>query len=574
MHGFDLASHRLLSDGSGAALLRPDGEVDWWCADRFDSVPTLWSILDPGGAAARFADVTAVARRDEPAEPTTTTTLRAACGAVEVRDGFVHRRLIRVCRCLDGALLLEHEVALGGFDGSPTIGPIRTCLRAPRWHWVALELSTTGVQVVKADAALHVLARAESSARSSGRATVARHHEQRVHDAMSVIRSCTFTSTGATIAAPTTSLPEAIGGDRQFDYRYAWLRDGSLAASVAALSGRLDIAQNHLSFVQYLDARLFDAPVVAVDGRPVPREREVVDVAGWCDSRPIRIGNDARMQLQYDALGFVADALFTYVECGGRLERALWRLLREIADRCSVREESETSGIWEFRKPRPLLSADIGRWIALDRAIRLVRARRPWTRRRRWHRARDECRTAVLAELREDGRLPQSYGGDPDDMDASALLVPIFGMLGKHDRRAHRLVDAHLEALSEGPHLRRYGPGDDGFTGVEGTFVPCSWWAVSALAQLGRLREAETRADMLCMSLPRLLPEQFDPSTETSLGNLPLVWSHAELARAMYMLDLAGKRRRAGAWAAGVVHTMRTVRTRFRSRRGSRSNGA
>jgi GH15 family glucan-1,4-alpha-glucosidase len=170
-------------------------------------------------------------------------------------------------------------------------------------------------------------------------------------------------------------------------------------------------------------------------------------------------------------------------------------------------------------------------------------------------------RDEVLGQLRPDGSLPQSTGATNGD--ATALWLVIYRLLPRRDQRAHRLVDATLAELSEqGCFLRRYPPMDDGFAGVEGAFVPCSWWAVSALAALGRVDEAEARADDLCTALPRLLPEEW---AGEALGNAPLVWSHAECARAMYLLTSAGVEARWGrvghaAWRIGRLVRLVTHR--------------
>jgi GH15 family glucan-1,4-alpha-glucosidase len=142
----------------------------------------------------------------------------------------------------------------------------------------------------------------------------------------------------------------------------------------------------------------------------------------------------------------------------------------------------------------------------------------------------------VLGVLGADGSLPQSYDDDTNRFDASALLVVMFGMLSGDDPRAAALVDRHLRELGDGVHMRRYSAMDDGFHGREATFVPCSWWAVTALSAIGRHDAADERCDALCRELPRLLAEEFDPATGESRGNLPLVWSHAEAARALHVL--------------------------------------
>ncbi len=200
----------------------------------------------------------------------------------------------------------------------------------------------------------------------------------------------------------------------------------------------------------------------------------------------------------------------------------------------------------------------------LDRALWIARGWRLWTRRRAWRAGRDVIAARVVAAIDEDGLLPQAYGGDGGP-DASALLAVAFGLLGPRDPRA-----ARLDRLGEGPYLRRYPAGsDDGFAGTEGAFLPVSFLAVTALARLGRVAQAERRLDALCARLPRLLLEEVDPATSRLLGNTPLVWSSAELARALYVLDAARRRQRwgrAGLWAWRLyryVSLRRRVRSRF-----------
>jgi GH15 family glucan-1,4-alpha-glucosidase len=282
---------------------------------------------------------------------------------------------------------------------------------------------------------------------------------------------------------------------------------------------------------------ILEAPVRTVGGDTVEAERAVTGVEGWCDSVPVRVGNAAGSQLQFDALGFVLDALSHYRRHDRRLRARLWSVTRILADRAADPTNAQPSnGIWEIRTPARFVSADIGCWLALDRALKLGR-RRPGALsvRRRWRRARDEVRARVLGALRADGTLPQVYGGDR--VDACALLLVVFGLLPATDPRAHRLVDATIGALGAGPLLHRYAPdGHDGFAAGEAPFVPASWWAVTALAVLGH-PDAQARADQLCEMLPMLQPEEFDPARREALGNTPLLWSHAECARALFELD-------------------------------------
>jgi GH15 family glucan-1,4-alpha-glucosidase len=393
-------------------------------------------------------------------------------------------------------------------------------------------------------------------------------HPERALDALSVIRACTYQPTGAVVASPTTSLPEAPGHDRQFDYRYTWLRDASLSTAVAALLGQPEDARRYLSFVHHAwgDEDLLTRPLVTVRGGQVPDEREVAGIAGWAGSQPVRVGNGARQQRQYDSLGLFAEAVSVYLQVGGRLDSRTWDLVQRLADQIAADDPGQpkdSNGIWEMREARPLVDGDIGRWLLLDRALWIARGWRPWTRRGHWRRARDTIAQRVRSAVDDNGMLPQAYGQEPPAPDASALMAVAFGLFQRDDQRAHRLVDGLLERLGAGQHLYRYPPGgDDGFAGREGAFMPMSFLAVTALAHLGRTDEAERRLDRLCASLPRLLSEEVDPQTGRLLGNTPLVWSHAELARAVYVLDAAKRKDTWSVWGLWAWRLQRYARLR------------
>ncbi|MEJ7844398.1 MAG: glycoside hydrolase family 15 protein [Acidimicrobiales bacterium] len=594
-----LAAHRLLGDGGSAALVTDDGVVDWWCAPRFDSPPLLWSLLDPAGAASRWVGASFVAVDGRPAGPTATTVVRTEGRRVRLRDGLVAvdggTCLVRAARVEDGPpLVLVHELALGGFDaawatpptfeststhGSITVLADGTSTTTDERWWRATMTATTdgwtgvvigvdaGVPWATVDAAVDALDDVAAAAVGElRRARLPRHHPERAADALAVLAACTDRTTGATVAAPTTSLPEVPGADRQFDYRYCWLRDAALATSVASLLGRRDIARRYLDFIAA--AALPDPnrcpPLLDVRGGAVPPERTIEGVRGWGASAPVRVGNAAADQVQYDAWGFVLEAVSVHLQTGGSLDDRTWQLVCAIAERTAAADFEPTNGIWELREPRLLISADIGRWLVLDRAIWIARAWRPFHRRRHWKRARQVALDRVLGAVEPHGGLPQ--GHDDPRPDAAALMAVVFGLLDPSDPRAARLVDATLRDLAVGPHLRRYPPGDDGFDGVEGAFVPVGWWAVCALAMIGRQPQAEALADELCATLPALLSEEVDPSSGAGLGNTPLVWSHMELARAMYVLDAARIRDRWGTLALWTWRLARYARLRWRHR--------
>jgi alpha,alpha-trehalase len=562
-----LESLRLVSDGRSAALVGPDAALHWWCWPRFDSPPLCWSLLDPRGGAARWLDAVHAGSDGDPAGPTTRTRLHVGFSArVEVWDGLVATDdggtdLIRLVRALDGPVEIRHSLALGGFfqpwatwtgnraefdrlpaisvsGGSTTSDPsgsalTQLCVEPSRWSALLI-----GREHHDAPDAEELAERLRASERARDRTAprrVSRTHAERIQHSLAVLAACTDRETGAVVAAPTTSLPEVVDGNRQFDYRYSWLRDSSVAIAAASLVGNHELAEEYVRFLTELGTdRLLETPMRTVDGALVPEEREVPGIAGWSGSRPVRIGNDASTQLQYDVLGFVADAMFTLRRTRGRLDRDLRAIVRLLADRAAEPREP-SNGIWEMRERADVVSGDIGRWLALDRALRLTSVLTRPGARRRWRRARDDARARVLGALLDDGSLPQVYGSD--DVDASGLLLVVFELLRASDPRAERLVSATIAALGAGPLLYRYPPdGRDGFDAGEGPFVPASWWAVTALAKIGH-PDAQARADELCHMLPALQPEGFDPGRREALGNMPLLWSHAECTRALFELD-------------------------------------
>jgi GH15 family glucan-1,4-alpha-glucosidase len=223
-----------------------------------------------------------------------------------------------------------------------------------------------------------------------------------------------------------------------------------------------------------------------------------------------------------------------------------------------------SSGVWELRTPQLLVSEELARWVGLDRAIRVDRHRRPWRRQRRWVEARDAARERVERALDPTtGLLPRVFGGEPTDVDAAALLTAINGFWSRRDPRTERVVRGTIELLERGAFLRRYRPFDDGFVGIEGCFVPASWWAVSALAVIGDIDGAERRADEMCRLLPRLQPEEWDVESGQPLGNTPLLWSHTEAARALYHLHVARIRRPFGPLGVALWVTGRRMRLRL-----------
>lgn len=589
-----LGTLRVLADGTTSALLRRDGDVVWWCLPGLDDDPVLWALLDAAGPAARWCGARPADAETVPAAPALRTVLRTAAGRVECLDGLLSGPsgplLVRMVRALDGALDVEHEVTGAGRSWEGRVpelharadtGPLLegdaarlVRLTAPRDTWRALLLGAGDLPGLSAEDALERLSglRGDQERRLADVRLPAAHPE-RTLDALRVLHACTLNGSGAVAASLTTSLPEAVPGNRQWDYRACWLRDASLAVSVASLVGAHSSAERFLTFArEALDGRPLDAaPVFALDGGPVQPERTVDDVAGWAGTGPVRVGNGAQGQVQHDALGLYVEAVSVHVQTGGSLHDDTWETVRRIADGLAALVldggVQPSHGVWELREPRRLVSEDVGRWLALDRAVSIARGWRPTTRRRHWKRAAEVLRARVLASARPDGTLPLDHDDPDGPTDASALLVALLGL--QRGQAGRELVEATLDRLGTAATVHRYEPapvpgadGWDGLHGQEGAFLPVSFMAVGALAAVGLLDDAHARLDALCAGLPRLLPEMWDPLDDRGLGNVPLLWSHMELVRATYLLDAADRRRRFGRVGLGLWRITRYLQLR------------
>ena len=595
-HRPPLGTRRLLSCGRGAALLRATGEIDWWCPDRFDAAPVLWRLLDPDGATGRWCDVELATWDGVPAGPVAHSTVRTAQGLIDLWDGLLALDagtvLVRLARPRAVDVVLVHELRCarfgGGGEGWSVDGDIATtegmrlngrhrlsddaatlwtdvALSVDRWNGVAI--SSAGLlRIIAVEEAERMMGVAErEELRFVAHVQLPHDHPSRATDALRVLRGLTDAGSGAPVAAPTTSLPEAVGGSRQFDYRYTWLRDSAYACATAALLGRTRASAEYLGFVgRLLDEHDGDLPpLLSSRGDDIPAERVVDGVGGWAGSQPVRTGNSANAQQQLDSIGTVVEAVSVHVQCGGKLTPPIWGVLDRMATVLAETPVRRSNGIWEFRDNKLLVSEELARWVGLDKAIRLRQLLRPWRRRPQWKRARAAARARLQGAWDEStGMLPQTFDG-PFVADAATLLAAIHGFLPRDSAVSRRFVSATIDALGEGSFLRRYRAFDDGFKGVEGAFLPASWWAVSALVAAGDIDTARLRADTMCAQLPPLLPEQWSVEDGIGLGNTPLLWSHTEMARALYNLHVARIRHRYGRVGAALWRCGRYARLRF-----------
>ena len=372
-------------------------------------------------------------------------------------------------------------------------------------------------------------------------------HPLRTHIERSAltIKGLTYMPTGATVAACTTSLPETPHGERNWDYRYTWIRDTTFTLQALHYLN-LDWEANE--FMQYV-ADLEPNPdgslqiMYGVDGRRDLTETTRDDLSGYEGARPVRVGNGAFDQRQNDVFGAVLDSILLHTVRSRHLPRRLWPLVVSQAE-CAIEAwQKPDQGIWEARgEPRHYVSSKLMGWVALDRASKLAQIRDDEKLAASWRSTADEIRADILAHgVSDRGVLRQHY--DTDALDASTLLAALFGFLPPTDERLRKTVDAIDQELTENGFVLRYltDETDDGLSGKEGTFLICSFWLVSALAVVGERERADHLMERLVrISSPLgLYAEEFEVERARHLGNFPQAFSHLALIQAAGRIILA-----------------------------------
>ena len=352
------------------------------------------------------------------------------------------------------------------------------------------------------------------------------------------IKGLTYMPTGATVAALTTSLPETPGGERNWDYRYTWMRDTTFTLQALHFLALDWEADEFMQFVADIEATEDGSLQImyGIDGRRDLTETTRDELSGYAGARPVRIGNGAYNQRQNDVFGSVLDSVLLHTRHGQRLPRRLWPIVETQAE-CAIKVWREPDqGIWEARgAPQHYVSSKLMCWVALDRAAQLAEIRGDTARAAEWRDTAGEIRADILEHgVTADGVLRQHYATDA--LDASVLLAAIFEFLPGDDDRLRATVHAIAESLTENGFVLRYHTDetDDGLSGKEGTFLICSFWLVSALAIIGELQEANDLMEkLLRIASPLgLYAEEFDADTARHLGNFPQAFSHLALIEA------------------------------------------
>jgi alpha,alpha-trehalase len=611
MDGLPIGDYALLSDCRSAALVSRAGSVDWLCFPRFDAPATFARILDPAGGhfAIRPAGEFEASRGYVDQTMVLETTFRTAAGTAVLTDTMAVGRnerghdlgaespgvLLRVLACTDGEMDVEvsyaprpeygliHPIleevpgglaarggagrlllsAPGGFRVDGAAAHARLHLTAGQTAVFALQHAPLWEPPLAAWTADEIAARLADTV-EGWRSWSAIHQTYEgpwrdlVHHSGRVLQALTFAPTGAIVAAPTTSLPETVGGERNWDYRYTWVRDASLTMEALWVAACPDEADKFFGFLADAAAsqlqRGEDLQIMfGIGGERDLSERELPHLAGWRDSQPVRVGNGAWTQRQLDVYGELLGAAQRLVEQLGELDPVTRRFLAAAADTAASRWKEKDQGIWEVRgEPRDFLYSKLMCWVALDRAIALAPQLGAAERVTGWTSTRDEIRAAILEHgwNEQAGAFTQAFGGE--DLDASNLMLVITGFLPGDDPRMKATIDATAERLTDKRGLVYRYLAQDGLAGEEGTFLLCTFWLAQAQALAGEVDQAVATFERAVSAINDvgLLAEEIDANGEM-IGNFPQAFSHIGLVNAAWAIAQA-QQRAAAAVPAGL----------------------
>jgi GH15 family glucan-1,4-alpha-glucosidase len=573
-----IEDYGLIGDMQSAGLVGRNGSVEWLCLPRFDSASCFAALLGDERhgrwLVAPAGEVRASSRRYRPGTLVLETEFETADGTVRVIDFMPRRgegppRLMRIVEGVRGRVPMRMELALRPDyasitpwvepvpDGAvATAGPDTFRLSTPlelgiengsvNADFVAVEgarerLTLTwhlsyeeGPPVEDADSAL---ARTEEWWRQwSARCSYEGAYRDEVLTSLIVLKAMTSETTGGVIAAPTTSLPEDIGGERNWDYRYCWLRDSVLVLEALLAAGYTEEA---LAFRDFLLRVGTGDPasvqiMYGVGGERRLTEFELEDLPGYEGSKPVRIGNAASEQFQLDVYGEVAGVMYVSTEALGTIDKRLWPRWRAVIEHVETIWRQPDDGIWEARGPqRHYTYSKVMAWVVFDRGVRLAEHYDLDAPLERWKQIRDEIHSEVCERGYDSERrtFTQYYGSK--ELDASVLNIPLVGFLPGTDERVTGTIDAVSRELGRDGFVSRYSTAetDDGLSGDEGQFLACSFWLVSALARNGRVDEARTLFERL-LGLTNdlgLLAEEYDVARQRQVGNFPQAFSHLAL---------------------------------------------
>lgn len=601
-----ISDYGMIGDLHTVALVGKNGSIDWFCVPHFDSPSVFGAILDEGkGGRFQIAPCETKFTTTQHYLPETNvlvTLFLSEEGVVEVTDFMpvnsanesdASHVLIRRVNGVRGSMHLEmtcqpafnyardkHETVVDSGGATFSSDGLKLGLRTP----VELEATEGGASarfVIEEGQstffAVYERDGVESSAEQLDGAGVERQFEstvaywrrwisgstytgrwrEMVHRSALVLKLLTFAPTGAIVAAPTTSLPEDLGGVRNWDYRYTWIRDAAFTVYGLIRIGFTDAAAQ---FIEWIEARCAEMNpdgslqiMYSIDGAHELTEETLDHLEGYEGSKPVRIGNGAFGQLQLDIYGELMDAVYLYNKYGSPISYDFWKYLVRMTNWVTKNWQRTDEGIWEVRGgQRHFVYSKLMSWVAIDRALRLAEKRSFPAPRAEWLKVRDEIYEEIMEKgwNEEVGAFTQSYGGD--HLDASNLMMPLVFFLSPTDPRALKTLDAIDRTPAKGGLVSnslvyRYNPEhtSDGITGSEGTFNMCTFWLVEAMTRAGATdRKRLDRARMMFEQMLGyanhlgLYSEEIGPQGE-ALGNFPQAFTHLSLISAAYNLDRA-----------------------------------
>lgn len=593
MRGYrGIRDYAAIGDGCSAALIASDCSIDWLCWPRFDSSALFYRLLDatkggffqivPHGqfsSSQHYLDQTNVLATD----------LLTDHGSLRVIDlmpiGGGPTRIMRKVECTDGAFPCRMVISVTPEFGSepasvelargradfywrggtaslespfPLLRDDEGCLSADfevrqgDCYWFVLTHSIPAhVRSFSAEGAEETLSETIAYWRSwADKCSYHGRYRNAVQRSALALKLLTYQPTGAIIAAPTTSLPEWVGAQRNWDYRYSWIRDAAWIIEGLMSVGYHDEAMVFWKWLESLDLRSGDPMVVySLDGAVPGTERILDHVEGFRGSRPVRVGNAARKQRQLDVYGELVRAIFICSRSMAEmrpLRPELWSVVRRLIDRVNDTWMKPDRGLWEIRAgEKHYLASKLMCWTALDRAIQISESDGLEAPIAEWRDIRDAIRNRILNEGYNSnlGAFTQSFASP--DLDCSALLIPLVGMLDPKDFRMTSTVAKIRNTLELDGLLYRYRT-EDGLGGPEGAFTICTFWLVEVLALQGRLEEADRLFGRMLQRSSKvgLFSEEIDPESGDLLGNYPQGLPHLALIRAAVSLETSVENRR------------------------------
>ena len=614
-----IADYALLSDRHSAALVSRDGSIDWLCFPRFDSPSIFGRLLgdEAGHWSIRATGATQVTRRYLDRTMVLETTFRTPTGTVAITDALAMgdgnrghelgkgapHLLLRRATCVEGEVELSLEYVprpeyglvhplLDAVDGGVAAfgGADVLVLSSPMALTVDQSAVSGQLQLRRGESAgfaLHHAKRAETgSAKVWSQSEIGARFEDTVsaweswselhqayvgpwrdlvHHSGRVLQALSFAPTGAICAAATTSLPEVVGGARNWDYRYAWVRDASFTIEALWVAACPDEANEFFDYMTTSAAGSLDRGgdlqiMFGIGGERDLTERELPHLEGWRHSAPVRVGNGAWNQRQLDVYGELLSAVYRLSDhlfdnasrrVGPMADPDKWgappdlapatrRFFVQLADTAARRWQEKDQGIWEVRgEPRDFLYSKLMCWVALDRAVALADRLDASDRVEAWKQTQDQIREAILTRGWSDraNAFTQSFGSD--ELDASSLMLPLVGFLPADDPRVLATINATEERLTDERGLVYRYRSHDGLEGEEGTFLLCTFWLAQALARAGQPARARTvfeRAAAFVNDVG-LLAEEVDPVSGELLGNFPQAFSHIGLVNAAWAIS-------------------------------------